>query len=396
MIEPNVATSDDGYKPHRQHDSPGKTMEPSYLPALKDPFAALLLTALIAGALGGCSFAPLVPWSRDLAPLHVGTDDDGALVDGRGRFREIFCAVNSDHGDSLPDYRPCEDALMRIGIEPPATGAPVPLGNSGQDFLVLLVPGFGYQCVKGWLDHDYSAPKHVAKYGYQVELLEVNGVASSAANAAVIRDFIADLPPDEAGRPLVLIGYSKGAPDILESLVAYPEVAEKVVAVVSFAGAVGGSPLAESVTQSQMKLLTRVPRSSCDLGDAGAMRSLSPAYRRQWIREHELPGSIRYYSVISFPDPETRISSGLKSSWRELAERADARNDSQLIFYDQAIPGSTLLAFTNADHWAMAVPVARQHEFAASTFANHNDFPREVMLEALLRYIEEDLASKVQ
>jgi hypothetical protein len=31
---------------------------------------------------------------------------------------------------------------------------------------------------------------------------------------------------------------------------------------------------------------------------------------------------------------------------------------------------------------------ARQHDFAASIFANRNDFPRELMLEALLRYIE--------
>jgi hypothetical protein len=354
--------------------------------------AAVLLAALSGGILGGCSFQPLVPWSRDLAPLSLGAGEELTLVDGRGRFREIFCTVNRDHGESLPDYRPCEEALTHIGIEPPATGAPVPLGASEQDLLVLMVPGFGYQCVKNWLDHDYSAPLHLAEHGYQVELLEVNGLASSAANAAAIREFIANLPPGKAGRPLVLIGYSKGAPDILESLVAYPELAQTVVAVVSFAGAVGGSPLADSVTRSRMELLTKVPRSECDSGDGGALQSLSTEYRRQWIREQELPADIRYYSVIAFPDPETRISTGLKPSWREISEKADARNDSQLIFYDQALPGSTLLAFTNADHWAMAVPVARQHAFAAATFANRNDFPREVMLEALLRYIEEDLA----
>jgi pimeloyl-ACP methyl ester carboxylesterase len=361
---------------------------------LRPNLPTLLLAALVAGSLGGCSSEPRVPWSRDLAPLDLGTGAEGTLVDGRGRFREIFCAVNNDHGASLPDYRPCEEALMRLGIEPPATGEPVALGASEQDFLVLMVPGFGYQCVKSWLDHDYSAPLHVAGHGYQVELLEVDGLASSAANAAIIRKYIADLPPEKAARPLVLIGYSKGAPDILEFLVAYPELAEKVVAVVSFAGAVGGSPMADRVTQSQMELLARVPGSQCELGDGGALRSLSPAYRRQWIRDHELPGHIRYYSVISFPDPETRISRGLKPSWRKLGEKADVRNDSQLIFYDQALPGSTLLAFTNADHWAMAAPVARQHDFAASTFANRNDFPREVMLEALLRYVEEDLARK--
>jgi hypothetical protein len=161
---------------------------------------AVLLAALLGGILGGCSFQPLVPWSRDLAPLSLGTGEELALVDGRGRFREIFCAVNRDHGESLPDHRPCEEALTHIGIEPPATGAPAPLGASEQDLLVLMVPGFGYQCVKNWLDHDYSAPLHLAEHGYQVELLEVNGLASSAANAAAIREFIANLPPGKAGR----------------------------------------------------------------------------------------------------------------------------------------------------------------------------------------------------
>jgi valyl-tRNA synthetase len=57
------------------------------------------------------------------------------------------------------------------------------------------------------------------------------------------------------------------------------------------------------------------------------------------------------------------------------------------------IPGSTLVAFVNADHWAIAVPVAREHEFIGSTLVNRNDYPREAFLEALLRYVEEDLAS---
>jgi hypothetical protein len=59
--------------------------------------------------------------------------------------------------------------------------------------------------------------------------------------------------------------------------------------------------------------------------------------------------------------------------------------------FDQIIPGSTLVAFLNADHWAVAVPVARQHPFVGSILVDHNDYPREAFLEALLRYIEEDL-----
>lgn len=70
----------------------------------------------------------------------------------------------------------------------------------------------------------------------------------------------------------------------------------------------------------------------------------------------------------------------------------DARNDSQLIFYDQFIPNSTLVGYINADHWALAVPIARSHSIISGILVDQNDYPREVLIEALLRFIEEDLA----
>jgi hypothetical protein len=98
-----------------------------------------------------------------------------------------------------------------------------------------------------------------------------------------------------------------------------------------------------------------------------------------------------YYSLVTFPQPE-RISSVLKSSYKKLS-RVDARNDSQVLFYDQVIPGSALIGYLNADHWALVVPIARAHPWLGSTFVNHNDFPREALLEAVLRMVEEDLAA---
>lgn len=71
--------------------------------------------------------------------------------------------------------------------------------------------------------------------------------------------------------------------------------------------------------------------------------------------------------------------------------QVDSRNDSQMIFYDQLIPGSILLGYVNADHWAVAVPISRSHPIIASTFVNKNAFPREVLAEAIVRSIEEDL-----
>jgi hypothetical protein len=55
------------------------------------------------------------------------------------------------------------------------------------------------------------------------------------------------------------------------------------------------------------------------------------------------------------------------------------------------VPGSTLVAYLNADHWAVAVPIARTHTTIAALFVTQNAYPREALAEAVLRFVEEDL-----
>ena len=62
-----------------------------------------------------------------------------------------------------------------------------------------------------------------------------------------------------------------------------------------------------------------------------------------------------------------------------------------MVILDQIIPGSTLLGFLNADHWAIAVPVNRSHPVISRRLVDKNDYPREALLEAVLRFIEDDL-----
>ncbi len=344
------------------------------------------LTAL----LYGCASQPLVPFSYTIDPVSFEPGNLYGVTDGRARFREIFCAANQDHGETLPDYRPCEEALVRFDEEPPPTGKPVDLGVSSANLLGKMVPGLGYSCIKPWLHHDNSAPNHVATLGYETGFIQVEGIASSETNAALIADYVANLGPEHEGRPLILFGYSKGVPDIFAFLVAYPELTERVAAVVSYAGAVWGSPLADAADEKQLRWLTHIPGAECEKKDSKALETLSPANREAWFAQHTLPEHIRYYSVIAFPDPDN-ISNGLQRTHKQLGAMKDARNDSQVVFYDQVIPGSTILGFFNADHWAMSVPIARQHEIVQTLFADQNDFPREIALEAILRYIEEDL-----
>jgi len=49
------------------------------------------------------------------------------------------------------------------------------------------------------------------------------------------------------------------------------------------------------------------------------------------------------------------------------------------------------MGFLNADHWAVAVPIARSHSFIGSTFVDKNDYPREALVEAVIRFVSEDL-----
>ena len=351
-------------------------------------FHPLVVVAAIL-VLNGCASRPLMPYSTDTTPLVLAPAIQSDKQDKRGRFREIFCAVLEARKDSVPDYRPCDEALTTVGKEPPGTGKIVNLGQSQHRLVTLFVAGVGWSCFSDWLEPRNTVTTHVSQFGYDIANLYVDGLSSSTNNARQIRDTIMAMPQEGTQPDLVLIGYSKGAPDILEAVVNYPEIRDRVAAVVSAAGSVGGSPLANDATQSQLNMLQHFPGAKCTPGDEGAMDSMRPATRKAWLAENPLPEGIPYYSLITFPEPE-RISSLLRGSYRKLG-RVDARNDSQLIFYDQFIPGSTLVGYLNADHWAMAVPVARTHSIVGEVLVDQNHYPREALYEALLRFIEEDL-----
>jgi len=89
-------------------------------------------------------------------------------------------------------------------------------------------------------------------------------------------------------------------------------------------------------------LLRHWPKAECDSGDGEAVSSLRPEIRKAWLAANPLPANLRFYSLVTLsgsrPDsPE---------SWRhyeKLAKHRSPRNDSQVIYEDQIVPGSALL-----------------------------------------------------
>jgi hypothetical protein len=337
-------------------------------------------------ALAGCASEPLLDGSGEMPPVALVTTSQTGILDQRGRFREIFCALAEDHGADLPDDRPCDQALHRLLDEPPAGGEAVNLGRARIPLRLVVVPGLAAECFgESALPLRYAA-RHVEQLGYEVTWIDVDGLSSSARNAGEIRAAIVEMEA-AADRPIVVLGYSKGMSDLLEASVD-PEVAARVAAIVSLSGAVNGSPLADHAPAGLLNALAYLPGTTCESGDRGALNSLRRDTRMAWLATHRPDPAIRTYSVVSYADPD-RVSAMLRSSYDDLS-LIEPRNDSQLLFYDQIVPGSTLLGYINADHWASALPVARD-SVLARPFVDRNAFPREILLEAILKYVEEDL-----
>jgi hypothetical protein len=348
------------------------------------PAVDLALIALLALLLAACASKP-----PPVDQYSVVVPDD--VDDRRGRFRDIYCAVLEARRTMLPYYESCDDALSPVRLTPAAPGRPVDLGPSRRGLTAAFVPGIGYACFNKWLNPPQTVAAHLRQFGFNLTPITVDALSGTSTNARQIRDAVLSMPVNKPPS-LVLVGYSKGIADIFEALVTYPEIRKRVAAVVSISGAVAGSRHADDARQWQADLLRYWPGSECDSGDGKAVESLRPDVRNAWLAENPLPADIRYYTVISLPEPG-RVSRGVERDYRKLG-KIDWRNDSQLIYADQFVPNSTLLAFINADHLAAGVPIGSAHPKIGGIVVDKNQYPREALLEAVLRFIEEDLESE--
>ena len=342
-----------------------------HVPKLPWSFDAVVLLLL-----SGCVSLPTAEELIDAPGPHLSADAPPGIVDDRARFRDYFC-------DSTDE---CDRWLHRLVDEPEAPAA-VPVERAGLQ--VLFVTGAFSECFGESARPFATAIEGLEGGPDRFGTVVVGGRSGTAHNAAQIASYLENHPADR-NVPLVLVGYSKGTSDILQFLVDYPGQAAEVDAVVSIAGAIGGSPLADRFGGLYNLTFSHLPSGRCEKGDGDVVSSLKTDVRRAWLKDNALPAHVRYYSFAAFTTRE-RMARALVPSW-EMLLKYDRRNDGQLLPRDALLPHSTLLGYLNADHWAVAMHLEDDLEF----FAARKDpahFPHTALLKAIVRYVGEDVVT---
>ena len=304
------------------------------------------------------------------------------IVDGRAEFRAVFCELmQRDHpGEG------CNDWLRRFPDEA-APAAIAPATGHAPAVNIVIVGGLFSECLPAGFTFG-DATLRLRAGGYRVSHAPVKGRAGADVNAAIIRAHVARERAALPGMPLVIVAYSKGVADTMTALATYPELAGSVGAFISVAGVVKGSGAADKSQRLYGFTAGLLPYARCPGNDGGEVRTLTHDYRRAWLATHRLPAAPLYFSIVGLPAPE-RVSS-VFSVFRHGLARVDPRNDGQMIYSDAILPNSELLGYANADHFAIALPIAG----ARLLGVNRNDFPRPQLIEAAVRIAEARLLAR--
>lgn len=139
----------------------------------------------------GCSPSPMLKYDRETPPTALVPIGYAGISDERARFREIFCAIQQDHGSRFPDDRPCDQALHRLAGEPVPQGRPVYLGHARLPLRFVILPGLLGDCLAAFIRPFSDARPHLESLGFKTDCIMVSGLGGSAQNASQIREAVA-------------------------------------------------------------------------------------------------------------------------------------------------------------------------------------------------------------
>lgn len=266
---------------------------------------------------------------------------------------------------------------------------------------VLVVPGLFGDCLvaqavpfgDGVLRTPARSPTEAyAQYAdlglHSIRMLPLPGRSSAAANGERIAQAIHAVAADPAVAHIVLVSYSKGTTDAMHALAALRAqgaVPVKLAALVSVAGVVMGTPLADRYEAVYDALSPHFRPFDCASSEGGDMASLTRRERGPWLAANPLPAGPAYYSVVAHAQP-AQMALPLRAGGKLLAS-VDPRNDGQVIASDAILPGSVLLAQANADHWDLALPRERHPDAAMRAMTSGRAYPREALFRAMLIWV---------
>ena len=301
-------------------------------------------------------------------------------------FADVFAAVLSGEN---PVGGSWENAgvYLEAGagrVAPPQPAIERTLQPAVNRYRVLIVPGFLSGCAltpQGSSSAFKQAREHLqTAHGVDVAMLQVPN-DSCENNGKLIAKYLRQHAED--GKKYIVIGYSKGAAD-LESALLDRSAASVVVAFISVAGAVRGSPLADlPVGTALIRKLAESVGCMAQLGPA--LQSLRGDERRAFVASHPHP-SVPSYSVVT-ASGLANTSRALLASWWLLGAGLQPE-DGQLVAADGTLPGARFLGTALADHVAVAQDFQKT---PMSGLFNKNHFPRTALIEALLRFVIADL-----
>jgi hypothetical protein len=291
--------------------------------------------------------------------------------DRSAAFAAYFCSVLKQNNPDGADLGPCSQWLEKPGRED------LKLAEIPKDYRILVVPGIMNTCVSDNPAFALGRKVLSEKYGLTTELLSVPN-DSSEDNAKVIAAFLEEQWKADQ-RKFIVVGYSKGTPDLQVALATIPGVKDKIAAFISTAGASGGSPIADSLPLQLDAWLGRVKdRAGCKGNLAEGFKSLKKDVRQRFLSAYPHP-AVPTYSLAAFTSPD-RVPKSAAQTYAMLAA-FDRQNDTQLLKLDQVIPESTYLGAVLTDHLNLALNM-------------NAPFPRAALLESVVRFVTADLAAR--
>jgi len=351
-------------------------------------FWTLLFYPALILLLSGCGHA-LIPFDENVPAHSLSHIGAPPIEDARMRFRGIFCELLNRSSEHIDLENGCTEYLWKLNDEPKLDSRQQKLPEHDPDLFLLIVPGAFHDCIPELGIPYQEAIENLRQLGYTFQTADVKGLASSSYNADIIAETVASLNL-EPSKKLVLLGYSKGTTDILHFLVAHPKMADQVNAVLSVAGAVNGSALADRYSKVEYdNWLVKLIPGDCQSGDHGALDSLSRTQQFQWLATHPLPEHVRYFSLAAFARYDD-VQQYQRTTYK-LLEQISPLNDGQLLMIDQLIPGSTLLGYVNSDHWAVAIPVEEKFSDWSPEIRERHRELRGTLFEAMILFLSESL-----